>query len=113
MDAMSLSLDGEQGRTLIFTASDRYGEKKWLKAGAKARRSLDSVFLADNIAEQLVNDVQEFFQMKSWYNERGLPHRRGYLLYGPPGGGKSSFILALAGELKLSICILRYPSPSA
>lgn len=29
-----------------------------------------------------------------------------YLLYGPPGCGKSSFITALAGQLEYSICIL-------
>ena len=27
---------------------------------------------------------------------QGIPYRRGYLLYGPPGSGKSSFIQALA-----------------
>ncbi|CAG8620823.1 7200_t:CDS:2, partial [Dentiscutata heterogama] len=42
----------------------------------------------------------------NWYNERGIPYRRGYLLYGPPGSGKSSFIQALAGELEYNICIL-------
>lgn len=55
----------------------------------------------------------------------GIPYRRGYLLYGPPGSGKSSFIQALAvslmmlnlviqpsdlarvqGELEYNICIL-------
>uniref|UniRef100_A0A8C3B566 Mitochondrial chaperone BCS1 n=1 Tax=Cairina moschata TaxID=8855 RepID=A0A8C3B566_CAIMO len=36
----------------------------------------------------------------------GIPYRRGYLLYGPPGCGKSSFITALAGELQYSICLL-------
>lgn len=30
----------------------------------------------------------------------------GYLLYGPPGCGKSSFIMALAGELEYNICVL-------
>ncbi|GIY00965.1 mitochondrial chaperone BCS1 [Caerostris darwini] len=39
-------------------------------------------------------------------NGIGIPYRRGYLLYGPPGCGKSSFITALAGELEYSICIL-------
>lgn len=33
-------------------------------------------------------------------------HCRGYLLHGPPGSGKSSFIMALAGRLGYNICIL-------
>ena len=40
------------------------------------------------------------------YQDRGIPYRRGYLLHGPPGCGKSSFITALAGELQHSICLL-------
>ncbi|KAM7427693.1 mitochondrial chaperone [Porites harrisoni] len=36
----------------------------------------------------------------------GIPYRRGYLLFGPPGCGKSSFIQALAGELDYSICVM-------
>lgn len=37
---------------------------------------------------------------------KGIPYRRGYLLHGPPGCGKSSFIMALAGELSYGICVL-------
>ena len=36
----------------------------------------------------------------------GIPYRRGYLLHGPPGSGKSSFIQALAGSLEYDISIL-------
>lgn len=44
--------------------------------------------------------------MKFRYAERGVPYRRGYLFYGPPGSGKSSFIAALASHFGYSICML-------
>lgn len=36
----------------------------------------------------------------------GIPYRRGYLLHGPPGSGKTSYIQALAGSLSYDICLL-------
>ncbi|CAD2213136.1 mitochondrial chaperone BCS1 [Angomonas deanei] len=44
--------------------------------------------------------------MKDLYLQLGIPWRRGYLLEGPPGTGKSSFVHALAGELCLPVHIL-------
>ncbi len=47
--------------------------------------------------EHLINDVDRFISHPNWYIDRGIPYRRGYLLYGPPGSGKTSAIMALAG----------------
>ncbi|XP_061918249.1 mitochondrial chaperone BCS1-like [Entelurus aequoreus] len=72
----------------------------------RRRRPLSSVVLEAGVAERLVDDVKEFIGNPKWYTDRGIPYRRGYLLYGPPGCGKSSFITALAGELGYSICLM-------
>jgi len=45
-----------------------------------------------------------------WYLDNGIPYRRGYLLHGPPGTGKTSFIQAIAGKMKLNICYLNLSS---
>ena len=58
-------------------------------------------------AEALLADAREFLESERWYTERGIPYRRGYLLYGIPGGGKSSLVAAVASELKLPIYMLQ------
>ena len=35
-----------------------------------------------------------------------IPYKRAFLLHGPPGCGKTSFCQALAGALKLDVCML-------
>eukprot|EP01040_Poterioochromonas_malhamensis_P007923 gene7923-8563_t len=102
-DAYDLSSSHEEGKTLIYT---NWGSE-WRQFGQPRRkRPLESVILDELIAERLTHDVNEWINSSKWYIDRGIPYRRGYLLHGPPGSGKSSFIFALAGKLNYNICIL-------
>lgn len=102
-EAEEAALARQEGRTTIFTS---YGPN-WQAFGApRRRRRLDSVILADGVAEGILSDIRDFTSSGEWYTQRGIPYRRGYLLHGPPGTGKSSFIQALAGELEWNICLL-------
>uniref|UniRef100_A0A915MUH1 BCS1 N-terminal domain-containing protein n=1 Tax=Meloidogyne javanica TaxID=6303 RepID=A0A915MUH1_MELJA len=69
----------------------------WQRLGApRNKRPIDSVILDIGVKERLLDDISNFFTSQQWYIDRGIPYRRGYLLHGPPGTGKSSFISALA-----------------
>ena len=78
----------------------------WSVAQAKKPRSPDTLIMDKSISNDLINDARTFLESREWYEEMGIPHRRGYLLHGPPGCGKTSFCQVLAGLLKLDICIL-------
>ncbi|KAI9468962.1 MAG: P-loop containing nucleoside triphosphate hydrolase protein [Benjaminiella poitrasii] len=69
-------------------------------------RDLDSVHLCEGQKEYLLMDIQTFKNRSSWYKSRGIPHRRGYLFYGPPGSGKTSTIQAIANYLNYNLAIL-------
>ncbi|CUS21828.1 LAQU0S04e01728g1_1 [Lachancea quebecensis] len=102
-DAKNLAVKSKDGKTVVFTS---WGPE-WRPFGQpKAKRLLPSVILDQGIKQNILKDVKEFLNNGKWYFERGIPYRRGYLLYGPPGSGKTSFIQALAGELDYNICIM-------
>ena len=92
-----------QGKTVMYTVIGT----DWRPFGhPKQRRPVSSVVLDTGVSDNIVSDVREFMDSQDWYKDRGIPYRRGYLLHGPPGCGKTSFITALAGELEYSICVL-------
>lgn len=81
-----------------------YGD--WTVSSKAPQRPIESVILPDGFTKDLVDDIQEFLDSDDWYTKRGIPYRRGYLFYGPPGNGKTSAVLALATHFKLDIGIL-------
>ncbi|KAG8231074.1 hypothetical protein J437_LFUL010700 [Ladona fulva] len=102
-EARKMAMIQQEGKTIMYTAMGA----EWRPFGhPRKRRPIESVVLDEGVGERILSDVREFIENPSWYSNRGIPYRRGYLLYGPPGCGKSSFINALAGELGFGICVL-------
>ncbi|CAF1609621.1 unnamed protein product [Rotaria magnacalcarata] len=101
--ARDAALLANEGKTLVYVPTIN----EWHLFGRPRRkRPLNSVILNKGVLEGLIKDVEHFLSNPQWYIDRGIPYRRGYLLHGPPGSGKTSAIMALAGHFDLSISTL-------
>jgi chaperone BCS1 len=92
MDAWNLCNEEEKGGTKVYALEDGYD---WRLALTRPPRPVESVVLDGNIATMVIDDLKNFFKSQDWYQDRGIPYRRGVLLHGPPGCGKTSFITAV------------------
>ena len=82
----------DESRVAIYTprSGGRGGEGTWTKTLHKPSRPWESVVLPEGIKEAVLVDASDFIEEEKFYRQLGLPYRRGYLLHGPPGSGKSS-----------------------
>jgi len=105
--ARAAAVEARDDRVEVFVSSYDY----WRRSDVKKPRALRTIILPDNTVENVSDDLRDFFAAQEWYAERGIPYRRGYLFHGAPGSGKTSFITALAGELKADLYVLNLGDP--
>ncbi|KAL1727049.1 P-loop containing nucleoside triphosphate hydrolase protein [Schizophyllum commune] len=97
--------DSTDEEVLSVSAND------WTLDRTRPKRPLRTVVLERGIKESIVDDVGDFLASEKWYGDRGIPFRRGYLLHGQPGNGKSSLIYALASHYALDVYTISLSAP--
>ncbi|KAG5719086.1 hypothetical protein E4T56_gene2122, partial [Termitomyces sp. T112] len=102
-EARQFYMAGQEHKMCIFVSDS---SNRWNSIGCRENRSINSIVLDPGVKDALLEDARDFLRSKSWYAERGIPFRRGYLLYGVPASGKTSIIHCMAGELKLDVYII-------
>ncbi len=55
-------------------------------------RKEETIFLQDNMADDILGQVDAFFAGRKMFERLGAPYRRGFLFAGDPGNGKSMMI---------------------
>lgn len=55
----------------------------------------DKIIHLPQFYDEIDHDVNSFLQGEKIYREIGIPYKRGWLFYGPPGQGKTSIIRSL------------------
>ncbi|KAF8066757.1 P-loop containing nucleoside triphosphate hydrolase protein [Lyophyllum atratum] len=102
-EARRYYMAGQQHSMCVYVSNS---SNQWNHVACRAKRSMRSIILDPGIKDVLLDDARDFLRSKAWYAERGIPFRRGYLLYGAPGSGKTSMIHSMAGELGLDVYVV-------
>ena len=62
----------------------------WDQSSARLSRGWNSLILPEATKLSILEDCRKFLRSRAWFVQRGLPYRRGYLLHGLPGTGKTT-----------------------
>jgi hypothetical protein len=84
-EGKKIEIENSNKFTTIFatTMDTSYGVNfNWRVVAHRPARKLESIILPGEQAQTLATDCKEFIQSEQWYTDRGIPYRRGYLLYG-------------------------------
>ncbi|KAJ5937519.1 BCS1-like ATPase [Penicillium verhagenii] len=113
-EAQQAYVQRDGNRTIIYRGH-RYhhgGSWNWTRCMARLPRPLSTVVLDPDRKLEFVDDIKEYLHPRTrrWYSNRGIPYRRGYLLHGPPGTGKTSLCFAAAGLFGLKLYLLNLNS---
>jgi chaperone BCS1 len=100
LEEARMSFERNRPKRVDYYRWDTYTD--WV-GSAIPGRPMTSLFHPREMIEDLFTDVGTFLSTKQVYEELGIPYRRGYLLTGPPGTGKSSLILAVASHFGLPV----------
>ncbi|KHN99049.1 bcs1 [Metarhizium album ARSEF 1941] len=113
LEARQMHMKKDDRKTVIYRAN--LNETCWQRCMSRLNRPFSTVILNDHVKQDLIADAADYLNpvTRRWYANRGIPYRRGYLLHGPPGTGKSSLSLALAGYFRMKIYIVSLSSTAA
>lgn len=109
LDTRDRNLSRQIAKTTVRRPSPKEqrgrGRQAWSKIAIRPSRPMGTVVLDSTLKAAILRDINDFLDPATnrWYSSRGIPYRRGYLLSGPSGVGKTSLSFALAGVFGLDI----------
>lgn len=82
----------------------------WEAITVKSNRTIDNLVISENVQKEVIDDISWFMENELWYAHRGIPYKRGYILHGEPGTGKTSLIKCIANHYKIPVFSIQLDS---
>lgn len=76
---------------------------RWDTIKVKTNKTMENTIVSEEVQLEVFEDVNWFMNNEAWYAKKGIDYKRGYILYGVPGTGKTSIIKAIANRYSLPI----------
>ena len=87
-----------RGEILVFDGGYWYKDQQLFDAIKSS--SFDNLILAADLKREIQDDFANFFASREMYERYRIPWKRGVLLIGPPGNGKTHTVKALINQTK-------------
>lgn len=78
--------------------------------GEPERESTLETMSIESAGEALIEDIRWFRRHRQWYQERSIPYRRGYTIFGKPGTGKTSLARGVCEDEDIPVHIFNLGS---
>ncbi|KAJ0758734.1 putative AAA+ ATPase domain, ATPase, AAA-type, core, AAA-type ATPase domain-containing protein [Helianthus annuus] len=77
--------------------------RRWSSVRLTHPATFETIAMDSDLKKKVKSDLDSFLKSKQYYHRLGRVWKRSYLLYGPSGTGKSSFIAAMAKYLSYDV----------
>ncbi|KAJ7951352.1 AAA-ATPase [Quillaja saponaria] len=96
-------IENQRKRDLKLFMNVTGDNARWISVALTHPSTFDTIAMESGIKNKVKSDLESFLKAKQYYNQLGRVWKRSFLLYGPSGTGKSSFVAAMANFLSYDV----------
>ena len=104
--------DSDKDARYFLTLKSESGDSskrdyRWRRYNLNIERTFDSIFFPEK--ESIISLIDDFEDKRGLFSKKSIPYKLSFLLHGPPGTGKTSFLKALSNYTNRHIINISLP----